>query len=102
MKGRKWLTTSHDHEALRDLVKSAELEAERLQQAVLELLVDDLPVVLADPATTLDAIVENLNLYFQKAGIELDRAACENLTLILSHLCPNHTPLKLDRLMTKN
>ncbi len=102
MKGRQWITAANKHENLRDRVKSAELEAERLQQAVLEQLVCNLPVIQADPITTLDAIVENLNRYFKKAGIKLDRAACLNLDQILSYINSDHPPLKLDSLMIKN
>lgn len=99
MKGKQWITAFDDHETLRGQVKSAELEAERLQQAVLEQLIGNLPKIQTDPSSTFVDIIENIDRYFQKAGIKIDRSACKHLAGILSSIGLDNCIQKLERLL---
>ena len=83
MKGREWITASQEHDKLRDLVKSAELESERLQHSCLEQLTCSLPAVQFDPEEVIDAIIENLDRYLRRADIKTGCSACDNLATIL-------------------
>jgi uncharacterized protein (TIGR02444 family) len=84
MKTERWITAAEDYAALRERIKSVELEAERLQQLALESLARDLPRSTLDASKALDQAVENLRGYLQRAGIMADRAALNNLAVLLS------------------
>ncbi len=101
MKENHWMSVSEHHQALRDHVKSAELEAERLQQITLELLIAKLPAQQTDSETVLDFIMENLDRYFQKAGINIDGPACEKLAAMLSILGKDQTAPSKERVMMR-
>ena len=89
MKGRDWETAAAAHETLRDRIKSVELEAERLQQVILEYLVRDLVGLKPDSADGLEAIVDNLGRYLQHAGIVVDAAACDDLAVLVHAALPS-------------
>ena len=69
MKDRPWAVEVEQHEDLRAAIKSLELEAERLQQAVLEQLTENLRVASLEPAEALRATVENLHGYLRQVGV---------------------------------
>jgi uncharacterized protein (TIGR02444 family) len=83
MKGKAWVTAADAHEALRNRIKSVELEAERLQQATLAHLVGNLTGPKPDSHSALDAMVNNLDRYLRRAGITADWAAREDLAVLL-------------------
>lgn len=69
--------------SLRDQIAERELQAEELQQRVLERLVSDLPAVRQRAAAARDAAGDNLRRYLSALAVEVDGAIEARISLIL-------------------
>ncbi len=73
---------------LRERIKAVEFEAERLQENVMQTLVDDIPQASLNAAGQLDAAVRNLRRYCVQEGIDWDRETQMHLEVILRAAIP--------------
>jgi uncharacterized protein (TIGR02444 family) len=92
MKAKPWITATGDHAALRERIKSVELEAERLQQLTLAYLVQELPSATPDAPNALGTIIVNLERYLQRTGVTADQAVLDNLVVLLRATLPGLDP----------
>jgi len=92
-RARRWMKASedlrgrvseHDYAALRERIKAAELEAERLEQ----LLLQQIGYAQTESATRIDAglqlMLDNTSRYLEAIGVAIEGAAAEHLSVVLA------------------
>ena len=92
-RARRWMKThdglrgsvcEHDYAALRERIKAAELESERLEQLLLQRIAPSPVESATHNDAGLDLMLENTSRYFQSIDVTIDDEAAEHLCVVLA------------------